>query len=163
MRQLVAASVVISCLVGAALAQDAPTDSRFMPAWDERPSARDFANNYPDSAIREGVPGIVHLCCTPREDRRLDCRIGFEWPENRRFGQASLRVAEKFRLNPESYAAFQADPNAWMQVPIQWRVSPAPRNLDEIAQRVSEGTRGLCAPPGADPGPAPEPIRVDAH
>lgn len=162
MRWTVSFTVILLC-IGAAFAQDAPTDGRFMPQWEERPSGQDFARNYPNSALHEGHPGYAVLCCTPRQDRRLDCRVGFEWPEGRRFGEASLRVAERFRLTPESLAAFTADPNAWLQVPIRWQMSPAPREWPQISQRISEGTRGLCAPPGVDPGPAQEAIDVTAH
>jgi hypothetical protein len=146
MRWLAATLILGACVAGAALAQNPPIDGRFMPQWDQMPGPHDFAGNYPRSALSNNIPGIVHLCCTPREDRRLDCRVGFEWPESRRFGEASLTIARRFRMSHESYAAYQADPNAWLQVPITWNTTQPPENYDEIARRIREGTRNLCNP-----------------
>lgn len=160
MRSLAAAVVIVACIAGAALAQDSPPPARFQPQWDERPSARDFARHMPLDVIENGVPGVVHLCCTPRDDRRLDCRVGFEWPQQRGFGDASLRIAQTFRLTPDSLAAFRSNPEAWLQIPILFRPSHAPPQFEGISQRIREGTRGLCAPAGADPGPPLEPIEV---
>src|SRR5262245_27991732 len=99
MRWLAVIAVVSLGVVAAAAAQEAP--ARWEPQWEQRPSARDFANTIPDSVVLDGVTGAVQLCCTPREDRRLECRVAFETPQNRSFGSASLRVARLFRLTPE--------------------------------------------------------------
>jgi hypothetical protein len=146
--------LVLACLAGAAFAQSTPIDGRFRPQWDQMPNAHDFAGNYPRNALENDIPGIAHLCCTPREDRRLDCRVGFEWPEGRRFGEASLTIARRFRMSRESYAAYQADPNAWLQIPLRWIPAQPPENYAEISQRITENTRNLCNP-NAEPSPPP--------
>ena len=147
MRQLAAmAAVMFSCVVSVALAQDAPTDGRFSAQWDRRPNAGDFARRYPSEAVERGIPGLVHLCCSPSPNRRLDCRVGFEWPQDQGFGRATLGIASEFRMSPESYAEFQATSGAWIQLPIQWRVGLDGREMDIIAARIRDGTRGLCRP-----------------
>jgi hypothetical protein len=147
-----AAVVIAACVAGAALAQD-EAPPRFEPQWEERPSARDFARHMPRDLVENGVASVVHLCCTPRDDRRLDCRVAFEWPQQRGFGDASLRIARGFRLTPDSQAAFRADANAWLQIPFVFQPSHPPREFEGISQRIGERTRGLCAPAGVDPGP----------
>src|SRR5262249_52877265 len=118
MRMLAAAAVIAACIASAALAQEeAPTLQRFEPQWASRPSARDFARYTPSSLVERGAPGVAHLCCTARDDGRLDCRSGFEWPEGGGYGAASVRIAHGFRLTPESLAAYRADANAWIQIP----------------------------------------------
>jgi hypothetical protein len=146
MRWTAAAIVLGACLAGAALAQDVPADGRFMAQWEERPSARDFERNYPGPALFKESPGIAVLCCAPREDRRLDCRVGFEWPAGENFGQASLAIAAGFRMTPASYASYSADSSNWLQIPIVWRLSSTPEGFDEIRRRITEGTQGLCRP-----------------
>lgn len=146
--------LILACVGGVAFAQAPPIDGRFRPQWDQMPNAHDFAGNYPTSALENNISGIVHLCCTPRDDRRLDCRVGFEWPEDRRFGEASLTIARRFRMSRESHAAYQADPNAWLQVPIRWNTLDLPENYAEIAQRITDGTRNLCNPNAASSAPS---------
>lgn len=169
MRGVAVALIVGACIAGAALAQvqDAtPTASvggageAFEPQWEERPSARDFARHMPDEAVSQRTPGVVHLCCTPNDDRRLDCRVAFEWPREHGFGAGVLRASRGFRLTLESQAAFRADPDAWLQIPVVFRSSRSTPALEDALARIREGTQGLCAPTGANPGPPQEPILV---
>jgi hypothetical protein len=139
---------LVACVIGTAFAQDTPSSHRFTPEWSQVPTSYDCWGNYPRSARGNSVTAIVHMCCTPRPDRRLDCRIAFEQPENRRFGERTLRIARRFRLSEESYAEYRADPNAWLQVPVLWEPILPAVNRDEYIAAVNERTRGLCAPPG---------------
>ncbi len=141
--------VVTLFFVGVAFAQDAPSDHRFIPTWDETPTRYDCWGNYPRSARGNSVSGVVHMCCAPRQDRRLDCNVAFEWPQNRRFGEAALRVARRFRLTEELYSAYRADPHAWMQVPVLWEPITPTRNRPQVLAAMDPYVRGLCAP-GAD-------------
>lgn len=118
----------------------------FAAEWDRRPNGPDFARNYPGAALDRAVPGLAILCCTPREDRTLDCRVGVSWPTDYPFDRASLAVSRSFRMTPESYASFQATPGAWLQVPIHWRHVSTGAEFDAIAGEISRRARGLCRP-----------------
>jgi hypothetical protein len=135
MRWLAVVVVVGLGIVASAAAQDGAA-ARWAPEWEQRPSARDFANSTPDSVALNGVTAVVQLCCTPGQARSLACRVGFESPRDQGFGSASLRIARRFRRT---------------------HVSP---EITEALERIRTGTHGLCAPPGADPGPLLEPIVV---
>jgi hypothetical protein len=141
--------------VGVALAQPAPTgpidDGRFRAEYDRMPSGGDFEHYYPRDARNAGTPGVAELCCTVREDRTLECRSGFEWPQGQGFGEAAVNISKAFRLSPASYERYRAQSGAWMQVAITFIIDPAPSNLPEIRQRITEGTRGLCRPTPSAP------------
>lgn len=131
---------------GVALAQDTATSRRFIPEWAQTPTSYDCWGNYPRSARGNSVTAVVQMCCTPREDRRLNCQVAFEVPENRHFGEATLRIARRFRLTRESYAAYQSYPNAWLQLPVLWEPILPAENREEFLVAVNQRTRGLCAP-----------------
>lgn len=158
MKRLVALFVIVGCLAGASLVgaqTSALPEDTFQPDWERRPTGQMFAANYPPQALDRGIGGVAHLCCTPREDRTLDCRVGVSWPREYAFGDASLAVARGFRMTPESYARFQATPGAWMQVPIRWRVNGMSPEIDEVVDQIGERARGLCRPAAPAPEPAP--------
>lgn len=146
LRSAIVAAVF--CFAGIALGQDARPTHRIIPTWDQTPTSYDCWGNYPRSARGNSVSGVVHMCCVPRRDRRLNCDVAFEWPENRHFGEAALRIARKFRLSEASYAAYAADPNAWMQVPVLWEPITPTRNRAEVLAAMDSHVLGLCAPSG---------------
>lgn len=145
--RLAALAVIVACTGVAAAQTSGSDDGRFEAQWEARPGARDFERNYPRDAWSNNVSGNAQLCCDVRADRSLDCRVGFEWPQNQGFGAAAVRIADAFRMTPESYAAYQAEPDAWLQVPITFRMSPTSRQFQDAASRIAQGTRGLCRPP----------------
>lgn len=159
--RFIAITIVGLCVVTAALAQEEPSPATtWQPEWDARPSARDFGRAYPPGAIANRTPGTVHLCCTPRDNGSLDCQTGFEWPQEQGFAQATLRAARAFRLTPASLAAYRADPNAVLHIPIVFRPSRLRPEYAEALHRIESVTHGICAPEGAERGPLLEPIVV---
>src|SRR5262245_6400469 len=90
--------------------------------WVERPGAQDFARLYPLGAIHDGVEGRVNLDCTVRPDHRLDCTIASEEPVGRGFGQATLRLAEKFRMADQTRQG-QDTVGGRVRVPIRWNIA----------------------------------------
>ena len=144
MRWLAIAVVVVACLTGAATARNAG-GGRFTPEWSQTPSSYDCWGNYPPSA-RGAVTGVVHMCCVPGQDRRLNCRMAFEWPRDRHLGEATMRIARRFRLTQASYEAYRADPDAWLQVAVLWEPIVPAVNRDEFILAIDQRTRGLCAP-----------------
>jgi len=67
--------------------------------WEEQPDAQDFARLYPREALRRGVSGRATLNCVVNESYRLDCYVDNEDPVGMGFGDATLEIAEKFRIS----------------------------------------------------------------
>lgn len=152
MRFAVVAGLIITCIVGAALAQEAPPQSapqaEQAPAplhlvWDQRPNAQDFARAYPRRAMNAGAQGAVIMCCSVRADGTLDCNAGFEWPRDYGFGEATMRIAERFRLSEESAAVAAGGRIRQM---IVWQTGPRTPELDAVLTRIREGTANVCGP-----------------
>jgi protein TonB len=73
----------------------------FSPRWIDKPTGAEYAAFYPKAAARAGVPGRATIRCVVRRDGRLaDCAIISEDPVGMGFGDATLRVALKFRMGP---------------------------------------------------------------
>lgn len=149
--RIVVASVV-AAIIAAPVALSQTGDGRFAAGWEERPTARSFELHYPRRALSTGHSGIVALCCTPREDRRLDCRIGSEWPQGMHFGGAAMSIAEDFLMSEASFAEYSATPAAWMQVPIQFRLEPLSSENQDVLRQVSAAMQGVCRPGQAPVG-----------
>src|SRR5690242_2503802 len=98
----------LGLVVGGAWAQGAADDDRFQAEWVDR--GPDYNRYFPIGAMEDRTSGTVQLCCTPKANRHLDCRIGREWPEGRGFGHAALRAAREMRMTQASYDQFVATP-----------------------------------------------------
>lgn len=139
----VAAAIVGLCVASAALAQETPA---FAPRFEARPGGRDFANNYPRPALRNGIQGIVVLCCTVSADRRYNCEAAFEAPQGQGFGDASVVIGREFILTPESYAEYQARPHRIRQA-LRWTFQQEQSEAFNAASRqIAEQTANICAP-----------------
>lgn len=66
--------------------------------WEEQPSAADYARLYPREAWRRNLSGYVTLNCVVNESYGLDCEVENESPYGVGFGDATLAIAEKFRV-----------------------------------------------------------------
>lgn len=66
--------------------------------WEEQPSASDYARLYPREARRRGLSGYVTISCIVNDSYGLDCEVANEEPYGVGFGDATLRIAEKFRI-----------------------------------------------------------------
>jgi hypothetical protein len=112
--------------------------------WEQTPTVRHFVSYYPRKAASRGASGIAVLCCTPRDDRSMSCRVGREWPDELDFGAAAVVLAREFRMTQASFDAFHATPEAWIQIPIRFRYG-SPRD-EERLDAIAEETRGFCRP-----------------
>lgn len=119
------------------------------------PDGSDYAQHYPSDALDRAVPARVELCCTPREDRSLDCRSGFAWPTEYPFDRAAVAISRSFRLTPESYAAFQATPGAWLQIAIPFRHISTGGEFDRVSNEIATRSLGLCRSPQPETTPTP--------
>lgn len=149
MRRIVMTSLVIAASVAAsALAQVTPLPEPFAGAvWDMQPDGRDYARHYPPAAMHQTIQGAAIVCCVAREDRGLNCRSVFEFPEGHGFGAASELITREFRLSEESYAAYRQNPGNWIRRTIIWSIvgadSPQYSGAREL---ISEIAQQACVP-----------------
>lgn len=72
------------------------------PTWLKKPTAREFARFYPDSAVRRELNGGATLSCGVSAIGSLrDCRVVDESPTGEGFGAAALKMAPYFRMQPQ--------------------------------------------------------------
>jgi hypothetical protein len=150
MRMLAAVAVIAACIAGAALAQEAPLV--FVPRWEAEPQPADYVRLYPRRALNQNVSGVAILCCTPRADRGMDCRVGREWPADQGFGAASLEAAQSFRLTQTSYDDFQTHSDTQIRLSMMW-----------AAAIVSDETRDRLISIDRETGFICEDLAVTAH
>ena len=88
-------------------------------AWSERPSASDFNRFTPrnDALLRQGVR--VMMACAILPTGALDCTVLGEPP--RAFGDAALRIAESFRLDPAAIGRPGYAAGDRVKIPISFR------------------------------------------
>lgn len=156
MRLGLMAVAVGVCIAGAAIAQE-QIATRIN--WDERPSARDFFRAYPDRARESGVAGYSLLCCAVTADRRLACDVAVDWPSDQGFAAAAQRVARKFRMSEESFAAYRGSGRR-VRHGIVWQGRGAIPELSAALAQIHEATRSTCMPPGAEAEPGVDDIVV---
>jgi protein TonB len=65
--------------------------------WRDRPEPDDLRRHFPRDALRAGIAGRVVLECLVRTEGTLLCVVVVENPPERGFGEAALRIAEKYR------------------------------------------------------------------
>jgi protein TonB len=90
------------------------------PRWLSTPDARDFARFYPSRALDRGVSGRVLLDCIVGADGRIACSVGSETPPGQGFGEAALRIAQSFRMAPQTIDGSPTD-GGHVRVPITFR------------------------------------------
>lgn len=141
MRLVAIAALVLASIAGASFAQES-SEPPFVYRWERQPDARDFARRYPNSA--RDVSGAAVMCCTINEDRTLDCRVPFEWPQGSGFAAATLSLSREFRLSEESYAEVQGTERARIRRTIRWIMAPGSPELDAAFARISAQTQAIC-------------------
>ncbi|QGZ94452.1 hypothetical protein DSM104635_01271 [Terricaulis silvestris] len=154
MRILVAIGAIALCVAGAALAREEPQANPELE-YERQPTGPDYARNFPPGYNAPGSAGLVVLCCRPNAERGLSCDVAFEAPRNVGFSQATLNIVRRFRLTPESYAAYQAGPRLPIRRTIHWIMNPKPEGWDDYAAQVRTATAEICEPPPASPTPSP--------
>lgn len=152
MRRLAVAAAFAACIAGAALAQNDTSPLVFTPRWEAEPSGADYVRLYPRAALNQNVSGVAVLCCTPRADRGMDCRVGHEWPEGQGFGAASLQAAQRFRLTQTAYEDYQTHSDTQIRLGMMW-----------AAAVVSQETRDRLASIDRETGFVCEDLAVEAH
>ena len=118
-----ALTLVAGCVTDPPTAAEPPvSDKVLIPAWAESgPSPADFLRVYPPKALRLEIESQVHLKCTIRDDRRLDCTPIWEEYADLGFGAAAVTVSRLFVVRAD-YSP-DAQPGSTVTVPITFVLS----------------------------------------
>ncbi len=156
MRYAVCAAVLVWCVGGAALAQEgavppAPAASEaapsFRPRLERNPGAPHRAY-MPPVALDQMTTGSALMCCTPRADRTLECKVAFEAPQGLGFGNAALALMSQMQITEESYAEYQTGARGepfWQAQLFRLERRPEPPPLPPREERDA-----LCRAASAD-------------
>ncbi|MGH6950283.1 MAG: hypothetical protein ACREH4_05400 [Vitreimonas sp.] len=144
MRRLVAAVVAV-CVAGASYAQDNASPLVFTPRWEAEPSGADYVRLYPREALNQNVSGVAVLCCTPRADRGMACRVGHEWPEGRGFGAASLEAAQRYRLTQTAYEDYQTHSDTQIRIGVMWAAAVVSEETRNRLFSIDRESGFVCA------------------
>ncbi len=92
------------------------------PDWVRRPDANDLARFYPSRALADGTEGSATIECTVQANGRLsDCSVVSETPSGAGFGRASLQLAPRFQMRPQTRDGAPVG-GARVRIPIGWRL-----------------------------------------
>ena len=120
----VVASLAALC-AGAAWATGATRTQVGDPDWVQRPTAEDIKAFYPPRAVAEKVEGRVVLDCRVTGAGRLEgCAVAMEDPAAYGFGEAALKMAERFQMTTESRSGVPTA-GADVRIPILFRLPAA--------------------------------------
>lgn len=142
--RVIAGFVVVLVCVGAALAQEAPMV--FRPTWSAEPSPTEIVRHYPQQALAQNVSGIGVLCCTPRENRGLDCVVDYEWPAGRGFGAASVRASAGYRLSDESFTDLYGRSDRHFRLSMMWAGPILTPEMQQQLLQIDRDTAYACLP-----------------
>lgn len=95
------------------------------PEWERIPTATDMGKYYPDRALRLEREGRTMMNCVVNADSTLgDCEIVDEAPQGYGFGEASLDLAQFFRMKPITLNGQPVMPSgARVNVPLNFSLS----------------------------------------
>jgi len=73
--------------------------------WLATPGGRDLLDVYPPLAMQQNVQGYAILDCVFLDTGRIgDCRVIDETPRGSGFGEAALRLVDRYRYDPVRHA-----------------------------------------------------------
>lgn len=153
MKRTVLAALGALLLASSHGAAQQPETSPFVPVWTDTPGPADGDRYFPQALLtREGFVGQATLCCIPKDDGRLSCFVGYEWPEGTGLGAAGLGLSTKYKMSQESLATFRLRGLRYYQLQIPFITAPETQEGRDVLLRLDEiGSRpGICA---ASPSP----------
>jgi TonB family protein len=99
------------------------------PDWAIKPTAADLADVYPSEALKAGLGGSATIGCAVAADGRLaDCKLVTEAPEQAGFGEAAMKLSERFQMKPMSRDGHPVS-GGYVRIPIRFLLPtpPAPQ------------------------------------
>lgn len=110
---------------GAAWATGATRTTVGDPDWVQRPTPADVVAFYPARAVAEKVEGRVVIACQVTGAGRLEgCAVAMEDPAAYGFGEAALKMAERFQMTTRSRSGVPTA-GADVRIPILFRLPQA--------------------------------------
>ena len=95
--------------------------------------------------LEEGLSGrVVIRCIVNRHGGLDDCVVSEETPPGRGFGEASLRLVPRFRLNPETAEGASVE-GATISIPITWQMSGSEPPRDPSVPTLMIEDLAYCA------------------
>lgn len=75
-----------------------------VPDWRRRPTAEEAARVYPRAAKRRGVPAgaATIVCGVSSKGLLVGCHVADEAPRGLGFGEAALKLADRFEMRPQT-------------------------------------------------------------
>jgi TonB family protein len=128
------------------------------PRWMKKPTGADIARVYPAAAADQNQSGVgVMKCGVGATGRLADCKIVFEGPEGAGFGDAALKLADKFQMS--EVAGDQPTEGGSVKIPIVFRMENQSAFVSTVTAKLtrSDGLKGkaevMCRVSRATPKP----------
>lgn len=103
--------------------------------WVRKPSGADIEKVYPSGAWDRGQSGRAAIGCSVAAKGRLtDCKILSEDPEGAGFGEATLKLSEKFRM--AEVIDGKATEGGTVRIPVNFRFGLGPGAVRTSAARL---------------------------
>jgi len=100
------------------------------PDWAAKPVGADIADVYPAAASKAGTSGAATIACAVAKDGRLsNCKVVREAPAKLGFGEAALKLSERFQMKPMSRDGHPVS-GGKVRIPIRFMLpaaKPAPK------------------------------------
>jgi TonB family protein len=96
------------------------------PDWADKPTAADLVKDYPADAVKAHLEGRATIGCDVARDGALKgCKVITESPAGAGFGEASLKLSERFRMKPMSKDGHPVA-GGKVRIPIRFMLPSAP-------------------------------------
>ena len=117
------AALAMLLVSAAASAQTAPAQrSAPPPASGAGPTGDDMLRYYPEAARAAGTEGAATIACTLTRRGTLEkCVVVSETPAGAGFGEATLRLADRFKMRPRTKDG-RSVAGRQIRIPVIWRL-----------------------------------------